>query len=405
MKKYLQIFFFAFLGITALHTVQAQTYDPLAVQRINDLITNNGLQATYNAPETWLFAFWNDETPKQLIMLGVGRWGLTGAATLAGLKNLQGLGCAENNLTELDVSNCTQLQELYCYKNKLTKLTLTNCTALQNLQASSNQLTELDVSTCISLLILICSYNNLTELDVTSCTQLKGLSCENNHLTELDVTGCTHLNLSCRNNRLAELDVTSCTKMKYLSCSQNHLTKLDLSGLDNLQDFELEAYGQKVSLTLYETGVEEYTCPISLNNPTFGSSAISYSEEILKSTDDIVSSTSFTVQTGKVCYDCTLSGTMNFSYSIEGIDAPEGVQVKVYPNPTNGELTIETMNNEQLIMNNVAIYDVMGRMFNNFQFSTFNSQLKINLSPLPSGIYFIQIQTEKGVATVKIIKK
>jgi hypothetical protein len=52
----------------------------------------------------------------------------------------------------------------------------------------------------------------------------------------------------------------------------------------------------------------------------------------------------------------------------------------------------------------VKIYDVMGRVVFNYQFSTVNSQLKIDISIFPAGGYFIQIQTETGTVTRKIIK-
>ena len=70
----------------------------------------------------------------------------------------------------------------------------------------------------------------------------------------------------------------------------------------------------------------------------------------------------------------------------------------VYPNPTKGELII---NNEQLIMNNVEIYDVMGRMVKTrFIASLQDGTTTIDLSNLPSGIYFIRIAGK----TAKIVK-
>jgi uncharacterized protein YjdB len=77
--------------------------------------------------------------------------------------------------------------------------------------------------------------------------------------------------------------------------------------------------------------------------------------------------------------------------------------ITVYPNPTSGQLTID---NGELTMDNgacpiVEIYDVMGRRVNNCQLSTVNSQLKIDVSILPTGVYFIRI----GNKTVKFVKQ
>ena len=66
--------------------------------------------------------------------------------------------------------------------------------------------------------------------------------------------------------------------------------------------------------------------------------------------------------------------------------------IQVYPNPTRGELKIE----------NVEVYNITGqKIIFNFQLSTFNS---FDISHLPSGIYFLRIQTENGTVTRKIIK-
>ena len=80
----------------------------------------------------------------------------------------------------------------------------------------------------------------------------------------------------------------------------------------------------------------------------------------------------------------------------------EEVNIAVYPNPTSGELRIE---NGELGIKSIEIFDVSGRkQFSifNFQFSIFNS---INISHFPAGIYFVNIKTEKGVVTKKVVKQ
>ena len=82
---------------------------------------------------------------------------------------LTDLVCYENQLTSLDVGNCTALTYLQCDDNELTSLNVSNCTALTELHCSSNQLTSLDVSKCPALTDLACSSNQLTSLDVSKC--------------------------------------------------------------------------------------------------------------------------------------------------------------------------------------------------------------------------------------------
>ena len=55
-------------------------------------------------------------------------------------------------------------------------------TALTTLKCGYNQLTSLDVSNCTSLTILECYYNQLTSLDVSNCTALQIIACCDNKI-------------------------------------------------------------------------------------------------------------------------------------------------------------------------------------------------------------------------------
>jgi len=86
----------------------------------------------------------------------------------------------------------------------------------------------------------------------------------------------------------------------------------------------------------------------------------------------------------------------------------------IYPNPTSGELTI---NNGQLTIKNVEIYDVYGRKawakfpsiipnaVRNLEFYGQQADgVVINISHLTNGIYFIKIDTEQGSVMKKLVK-
>jgi hypothetical protein len=84
--------------------------------------------------------------------------------------------------------------------------------------------------------------------------------------------------------------------------------------------------------------------------------------------------------------------------------------IKIYPNPTDGQLIID---NGQLTIENIAIYDMIGQSVYS---STLGisplwgdkgglSMLRLDVSHLPSGIYFIRIQTENGVVMKKVVKQ
>jgi len=75
--------------------------------------------------------------------------------------------------------------------------------------------------------------------------------------------------------------------------------------------------------------------------------------------------------------------------------------LRFYPNPTTGQLTID---NEQLTINNVGIFDVYGRKLSSHHLISKSSNHLINISHLAAGIYFVKIITEQGTVTKKVVK-
>jgi type IX secretion system substrate protein len=73
----------------------------------------------------------------------------------------------------------------------------------------------------------------------------------------------------------------------------------------------------------------------------------------------------------------------------------------VYPNPTNDVVTIS--NNGNIQINKVVITDINGRTVKTNNFSGV-SETQINVSDLNSGVYFMNIDTNEGIATKKLVK-
>ena len=74
--------------------------------------------------------------------------------------------------------------------------------------------------------------------------------------------------------------------------------------------------------------------------------------------------------------------------------------VRIYPNPNNGQFT---MNNEQLIMNSVQVYDVYGKLLKTVEVNA--NTVELDVRELASGMYFVRISTDKGVVTKSFVKK
>ena len=322
-------------------------YEPVAVAVINALIDNNSLAATKDDPASWIFAVWNNAAPKQLVQL-----------------NLTGINGGAGVVTgEVSLAGLSALQTLNIYYN--------------------SELTGLDVSDCTALTYMNCSVNALEELNVSGCTALKTLYANDNNLTTLDLSGNTALQL--------------------MHCYDNKITELDLSANTALTDYR--GYGQTVSLTLTGNETNGYTFDIPLNNPTFSETAITYENaSTLKSTDNSVTESDFTVQTGNT--DFELSGTMTFVYDeVSGISDVLANQISIYPNPVKDELRIESgetaFGGSQLTITKMEILDVTGKVI--YQFNNLRNQ--INVSALPQGIYFLKLETDKGITAKKLVKE
>jgi len=112
---------------------------------------------------------------------------------------------------------------------------------------------------------------------------------------------------------------------------------------------------------------------------------------------------------GRLDVGFILSGEYALAIGKEaGINELENM-IEIYPNPTTGELRIE---NGELRIENVEIFDIYGRNV----VTKFPSNLLegwqpkadgvvFNISHLYAGIYFVQITTEQGVVTKKIVKQ
>jgi len=93
--------------------------------------------------------------------------------------------------------------------------------------------------------------------------------------------------------------------------------------------------------------------------------------------------------------------TKTFSIKVEGgvnIDEQGNtLKLKAYPNPTTGKLTIEVGDNHH---HRVLIMNISGTLIELPYIAT-NEKIQVDLSPLMSGIYILQI----GNQSVKIVKE
>ena len=88
---------------------------------------------------------------------------------------------------------------------------------------------------------------------------------------------------------------------------------------------------------------------------------------------------------------------------VNTINNDEIYEITVYPNPSNGSFSLFTNHLEG--RTRVSIYTIEGKQIKVYYFDS-NEELlnhKFNLSKVPSGTYFINLENKKGTGTKKII--
>jgi hypothetical protein len=350
MKKTVLILFIAFIGITTMNSAKAQTYDPYAVQVINNLIANNGLFATPDAPETWHFATWDNEIPKKLIKMefffGPPYGPLYGDVSLLGLETLKELVLGEPQIGRLDLTNCTQLKTLEIHTGIMAEISnaalyhlktdsiidlnqirdwydeMYNLSAKYSLAETYYQLGKYDEG--FKTLSLIPEMYKLSEYEVVEHMNYVSLFTFKNKIRESGRT-------------IAELNEDEINQLLYFTGASNGLSSLMAKG---------------ILCFFYEICFEDET----------------YGEQYAVSGErDEISGNE-----GEKSYALTLLRSCG---------------LEIYPNPGKDYITVVCP-----AMQHIIIYDITGRIVKKIN-SNGVSQTSIAVSELKNGLYFLHVHT------------
>lgn len=304
---------------------------------------------------------------------------------------LASLNCDYNQLTSLGTSQNTMLTSIHCNKNQISNINIVQNQALQYLFCNDNHLTSIDVSLNSNLTELSTSINQLTNLDVTHNAILRYLVCHDNELTSLDVSqnaGLEQLNFS--NNQISEIDV-----------SQN-LTLVMFMGIGN--PLGMLDFSQNTSLTSLACDYCQLTC-VNLKNGTVTNSLSLNNNPDLHclSVDDVsISQTNWHISAQMtLSLNCMDSCTTSVPASIDQGEIVNN-PIFVYPNPTNGPLTIDLSEFSTNI--NATLFNCLGQtiFFQTFEYS---EQISFEIEA-PKGLYFLQLDTDFGKSEmIKVIKE
>lgn len=332
-------------------------------------------------------------------------------AELTGIEDFTALvylSCQDNQITSLDVSQNTALTNLFCHSNQLSGLDLSQNILLEQLSCSNNQLTNLDVTKNASLIVLGCNLNQLTSLDLSQNTSLKTLGCFQNQLTGLDVSQNTLLeDLNCNTNQLTSLDVSQNTALEKLLINNNQITGIDLthntaltvlfSLLNPITSLDLSQNAALIDLDC-NTSKLTYLNVKNGNNTNFTRFRTTGNPDLTCiEVDDaawsianwsLIDATSTFVNNQE---ECTALGTETF----------EQMKIALYPNPTKGNVTIETGDLTDL---DISVFNITGEKVYSI-YNVTEAKVVLPTGNLPKGVYFIKIRTNKQQQIIKLVKE
>jgi len=164
-----------------------------------------------------------------------------------------------------------------------------------------------------------------------------------------------------------------------------------------------EAFDDAIKIPMgFSTLVEEtveYTISITNLEGVFLNSTTVYLVDNLENITTNLNTEDYVFSAGKGTYDArfTLMFQEEIVLSTQDVNLDA---ITLYPNPTKGIVNINSPNTNII---SVEIYDITGRKIKEVSFN--NNTYQIDINPLQSSQYFVNIKTENGSVTKRIIKK
>lgn len=176
---------------------------------------------------------------------------------LAPGSQIMDLSIRNNQLSSFSVSEAPHLRMLDLFKNQLTAVSLQG--KLQELVAlnlGKNQISDIDLAQCTALRGLTLSYNPMKKVDLAPCKELTAISIHHTSLTELDLSHTVKLkNIEAMNGKLTSIDLSPCLELIEVWLSQNSLADVNLAP-NNESLLCLQLAGNKLTPEKIESIIE-----------------------------------------------------------------------------------------------------------------------------------------------------
>lgn len=339
--------------------------------------------------------------------------GLNAITSLTGVKEFEALEilyCQYNFINEIDVSYNSNLKWLICHGNLYPFLDLSHNSKLRRLNCGNLNLEGIEVSNS-PLLYELAFSGNISEIDLTHNINLQRLEFSQTQLTTLDLTQNTLLNyfrcnfnsqlnsiqfgnspelaqLHIGDNALNDLDVSNLVNLKEINALNNQLTDLDVSNNAQLEIVFLLSNNLS-SLNVKNGNNENLNFLMTINNPDLF--CIEVDDEIAAYTYgwQVDSQTEFSE-------DCNPPDPLTSSIASKNLDVHD---VVLFPNPVRDALYVKA---NTVVSGKLFVYSLQGTLVKS---EMFDGNTQVDVSHLPSGIYFLKIQTKGQSITLKFIKE
>ena len=188
-------------------------------------------------------------------------------------------------------------------------------------------------------------------------------------------------------------------------------------------------YGNEVTFTTLPEDVQPCDVPTGLHTTTVENEAIAIAWDAnpdvtswniqyrpvggtLASATSTTNSYNITGLTGLTTYeiqvqaDCGNGNVSDWCTAITAQTTNVGIEnyllnsISLYPNPAKEYIDVRV---DELNVTNMEVYDVYGKLINTV--NVIDNPTRINVSNLASGMYFVRVTTEAGVATKSFVKK
>ncbi|MFT4850477.1 MAG: hypothetical protein ACI83B_003035 [Sediminicola sp.] len=186
---------------------------------------------------------------------------------------------------------------------------------------------------------------------------------------------------------VSELDIVFDDAANWNFSSATNSTGVTQYDFESVTLHEL-GHGHQLGHVIDTDDVMNYAISNSEEQRALGSSNIVCASAIETRSTTIVPCAATFVMTNHPCY-----------LSIEEEQLKDAISI--YPNPSKGSFNIKNMS--LINLEKVVIYDISGRLISEYNMTNSSRIKTINLVGVSKGMYFINIQSERGIITKKLV--